>query len=158
MARPGCNGRTNSSPWAPSSWCQSGHLLSPLSANYQPMLERGLLISSEQSTPVHATWPERGLNSWIGVSFYDSTNPAARDYFWEQVKKNYYKAGIRVFWLDACEPEMKPGYPASLRFAAGPGLEVANLYPREHARGFYEGMRRSRRGRSAPAVPVCLGW
>ena len=37
---------------------------------------------------------------------------------------------------------MKPDYPASLRFAAGPGLEVANLYPREHARGFYEGMLR----------------
>ena len=50
--------------------------------------------------------------------------------------------GSELFWLDACEPEMKPDYPASLRFAAGPGLEVANLYPREHARGFYEGMLR----------------
>jgi alpha-D-xyloside xylohydrolase len=116
--------------------------VSPLSANYQPMLESGLLIASEQSAPVHSTWPERGLNSWIGISFYDSTNPGARDYIWEQVKKNYYDAGIRVFWLDACEPEMKPGYPASLRFTAGPGLEVANLYPREHARGFYEGLLR----------------
>ena len=114
--------------------------LSPLSANYQPMLERGLLISSEQSLPVHSTWPERGLSSWVGVAFYDPTNPVARDYIWEQVEKNYYEAGVRVFWLDACEPEMKPGYPASLNFAAGPGLEVANLYPREHARAFYEGM------------------
>ena len=114
--------------------------VSPLSANYEPMLDRGLLISSEQSTPVHTTWPERGMKSWIGVSLYDSTNPAARDYIWEQVEKNYYKAGIRVFWLDACEPEMKPTFPASLNFAAGPGLEVANLYPREHARGFYEHM------------------
>ncbi len=114
--------------------------VSPLSVNYQPMLERGLFISSEQSPPVHSTWPERGLNCSIGVSFYDSTNPAAHEYFWAQVEKNYHKAGIRVFWLDACEPEIKPGYPAGLRFAAGPGLEVANLYPREHARGFYEGM------------------
>ena len=114
--------------------------VSPLSANYKPMLDRGLLISSEQSTQVHVTWPERGVKSWIGVSIYDSTNPAARDYIWGQVEKNYHKAGIRVFWLDACEPEMQPNYPASLNFAAGPGLEVANLYPREHARGFYEGM------------------
>ncbi len=114
--------------------------LSPLSANYAPMLERGLLISSEQSAPVHATWPERGLSSWTGVAFYDPTNPAARDYIWEQVEKNYYKFGVRVFWLDACEPELKPGYPASLNFAAGTGLEVANLYPREHARAFYDGM------------------
>ncbi len=115
---------------------------SPLSHNYQPMSERGLLIASEQSAPVHSFWPERGVNSPVGVSFYDATNPAARDYVWEQVEANYYNAGIRAFWLDACEPEMKPDYPASLRFAAGPGLEVANLYPREHARGFYEGMLR----------------
>jgi alpha-D-xyloside xylohydrolase len=114
--------------------------VSPLSANYKPMLDRGLLISSEQSTPVHVTWPERGVKSWIGVSIYDSTNPAARDYIWGQVEKNYHKAGIRVFWLDACEPEMQPSCPASLHFAAGPGLEVANLYPREHVRGFYEHM------------------
>ena len=116
--------------------------VSPLSPNYQPMLERGLLIASEQGAPVHSIWPERGVNSWIGVSFYDSTNPEARNYIWEQVEQNYHSAGIRVFWLDACEPEMKPEHPASLRFAAGPGLEVANLYPREHARGFYEGMLR----------------
>ncbi|MGA3216802.1 MAG: glycoside hydrolase family 31 protein [Acidimicrobiales bacterium] len=114
--------------------------VSPLSANYKPMLDRGLLISSEQSPPVLATWPERGVKSWIGVAFYDSTNPAARDYIWEQVEKNYHRAGIRVFWLDACEPEIQPYHPASLNFAAGAGLEVANLYPREHARGFYEGM------------------
>jgi alpha-D-xyloside xylohydrolase len=92
---------------------------------------------------VHATWPERGLNSWIGVSFYDSTNPEARDYIWEQVESNYLNAGIRALWLDACEPEIRPEHPGSLRFAAGPGLEVANLYPREHARGFYEGLLRS---------------
>ncbi|MFZ0060080.1 MAG: glycoside hydrolase family 31 protein [Acidimicrobiales bacterium] len=114
--------------------------LSPLSANYQPMLERGLLISSEQSATVHTTWPERGLSNFIGAAFYDPTNPEAREFIWEQVEKNYYRAGVRVFWLDACEPEMQPACPGSLKFAAGPGLEVANLYPREHARAFYEGM------------------
>ncbi len=114
--------------------------LSPLSANYQPMLERGLLISSEQNASVHTTWPERGLSNFIGAAFYDPTNPEAREYIWDQVEKNYYRAGVRVFWLDACEPEMQPACPGSLKFAAGPGLEVANLYPREHARAFYEGM------------------
>lgn len=113
--------------------------LSPLSANYSPMLERGLLVSNEQGLPLLTTWPERGLGAWIGAAFYDPTNPEAREYIWEQVKRNYYELGIKVFWLDACEPEM-PGYPASLKLAAGPGLEVANLYPREHARAFYEGM------------------
>jgi alpha-D-xyloside xylohydrolase len=114
--------------------------LSPLSANYQPMLERGLLIANEQGPTFHATWPERGVGAWIGTAFYDSTNPEARGYIWEQIEKSYFKDGVRAFWLDACEPEMRPEQPASLRFAAGPGPEVANLYPREHARGFYEGL------------------
>ncbi len=114
--------------------------VSQASVNYTPMLERGLFISSEQSPPVHSNWPERGTNAWIGAAFHDSTSPDARKYVWGQVEKHYFDAGIRVFWLDVCEPEMKPGNPASLRFAAGPGLEVANLYPREHVRGFYEGM------------------
>jgi alpha-D-xyloside xylohydrolase len=114
--------------------------LSPLSTNYQPMLDAGLLISNEQGTAVHSNWPERGVGSWIGVAFYDATSAEARRYIWEQVEKSYYEAGVRAFWLDACEPEMRPYFPAGLRYAAGPGPEVANLYPREHARAFYEGM------------------
>jgi alpha-D-xyloside xylohydrolase len=72
------------------------------------------------------------------VSFYDATNPAARDYLWAKVKQNYYDLGVRVWWLDACEPEIFPEQFANLRFAAGPGREVANIYPREHVRGFHE--------------------
>ncbi len=114
--------------------------LSPLSGNYKPMLDRGLLISNEQGTAVHSNWPERGVSSWIGVAFYDPTSAEARQYIWDQVEKSYYQAGVRVFWLDACEPEMRPYHPAALRYAAGAGPEVANIYPREHARAFYEGM------------------
>jgi len=114
--------------------------LSPLSGNYKPMLDRGLLISNEQGTAAHSNWPERGMSSWIGVAFYDPTSAEARQYIWDQVEKSYYQAGVRAFWLDACEPEMKPYHPAALRYAAGPGPEVANIYPREHARAFYEGM------------------
>jgi len=114
--------------------------VSPLSTNYKPMEDRGLLVSSEYGPSVQATWPDRGVNAWVGVSAYDPTNPEGRRYVWQQVEKNYYELGVRAFWLDACEPEIKPGHPAGLRFTAGPGPAVANLYPREHARAFYEGM------------------
>lgn len=114
--------------------------VSPLSNNYKPMLERGLLVSNDTTPSFQSTWPERGMAASVGVTFYDATNPGAREYIWEQVNKNYYNVGVRVFWLDACEPEIEAVYPAGLRFAVGPGPEVANLYPREHARAFYEGM------------------
>jgi len=114
--------------------------VSPLSDNYLPMLNRGLLIGSEYGGPVHASWTDRGVDAEIQVSFYDSTNPEARQYIWEQVREHYYSLGIRVWWLDACEPEINPGSPEGMLFAAGPGQEVANAYPVLHARGFYEGM------------------
>jgi alpha-D-xyloside xylohydrolase len=114
--------------------------VSPLSDNYAPMLARGLLIGSEYGAPVHASWTDKGVDAEIQVSFYDSTNPEARQYIWDQVREHYYALGIRVWWLDACEPEINPGTPANMLFAAGPGPEVANAYPALHARGFYEGM------------------
>jgi alpha-D-xyloside xylohydrolase len=115
--------------------------VSPLSENYQEMAERGLLIGTEYGPTVHAEWPDKGVDTAIGVSFYDATNPEAREFVWNRVRQNYLLPyGIETWWLDACEPELRPGFQANLRYQAGPGLEVGNLYPREHVRAFYEGM------------------
>jgi alpha-D-xyloside xylohydrolase len=114
--------------------------VSLLSANYQPMLEAGYLIASEAGPPHHADWPDRGSRVPLPVSFYDSSNPDARRFLWGQLESNYYRYGIKVFWLDACEPEINPGHVDNLRLAAGPGAEVLNRYPTDHARAVYEGM------------------
>jgi alpha-D-xyloside xylohydrolase len=115
--------------------------VSPLSDNYAPMRAAGLLVATENGAEVHADWPDFDAPSEIGVAFYDATDERAREYLWEQIAANYYKLGVRAFWLDACEPEMRPGHPHNLSYAAGPGSEVANLYPREHARGVFEHLR-----------------
>lgn len=114
--------------------------VSPLSENFQEMLERGYLVATEQGPPVHADWADKGVDSHVQVSFYDPTNPDARAFVWERARSHYHTLGIRVWWLDACEPELKPGHPENLRYHSGPGAEVGNIYPAEHARGFYEGM------------------
>jgi len=59
---------------------------------------------------------------------------------WDKIKKNYLDYGIRVFWLDADEPELMPMNPENIRYALGAGLEVTNIYPLLHQKGFYEGM------------------
>jgi alpha-D-xyloside xylohydrolase len=115
--------------------------VSPLSENYGAMLERGLLIATEHGPPVHADWADKDIEAHVQVSFYDPTNPEARRFVWEQARDHYYSIGVRVWWLDACEPELKPGTAENLLYHAGPGPEVTNLYPREHARAFSEGMR-----------------
>src|SRR5262249_47648142 len=109
--------------------------------NYEAMLEQGHFVAAEHGPPVHADWADKGVDAYVQVSFYDPTNPDARRFIWEQVREHYYSLGIRAWWLDACEPELKPGTPENLLYHAGPGSEVTNLYPREHARAFHEGMR-----------------
>ncbi|MFC9615042.1 TIM-barrel domain-containing protein [Streptomyces sp. NPDC056721] len=110
------------------------------SENYDELERRGLFAANEFGTPAHATWIDKGADHRVMVSFYDPTNPDTRAYVWSKVQENYQRLGINLWWLDACEPEMKPGHPANLRYHAGHGQEVANLYPRENARLFHEGM------------------
>jgi alpha-D-xyloside xylohydrolase len=114
--------------------------VSPLSENHAELERRGLFVGTEFGPVAHADWPDKGIDKTVQVAFYDATNPEAREFVWSRVRENYLSLGIEVFWADACEPELKPGYPANLRYHAGPGLEVGNLYPRENSRAFYEGL------------------
>jgi alpha-D-xyloside xylohydrolase len=112
-----------------------------MSSNYQPMLNAGYFIATERGAPHHADWPDRHASARLPVAFYDASNPGAREYLWDQLYANYYRYGIKVFWLDACEPEIKPGHVENLRLAVGPGREVLNRYPADHARTIHDGMR-----------------
>ena len=115
--------------------------VNPLSENYEHMRDHGFLIGTEQGTPLHQIFPDKGFDgNRHGVAFYDATDPAAREFVWSKLKAGYYDHGIKVWWLDACEPEIFPEQFGNLRFAAGPGREVANLYPRDHVRGLHEHM------------------
>ncbi|MDT0441034.1 glycoside hydrolase family 31 protein [Streptomyces johnsoniae] len=121
--------------------------VSPLSENHQVMEQRGFFIGTEYGPVAHADWPDKEVAETVQVAFYDATHPGARDFVWSKVRENYVAPyGITAFWLDACEPELKPGFQANLRYHAGPGLEVGNLYPRENARTFDEGLRASGAG------------
>ena len=113
--------------------------VNPLSENWAEMSQRGLLIGTESGLPTHSKWIDKPSPYPTQVAFYDPTNPEARAFIWDAVSRNYGEYGINVFWLDGCEPEMVPMQPGNLRFSAGNGYEVANLYPRENARAFWEG-------------------
>ena len=93
--------------------------------------------------PLHLAFWDKGTDGQAFMRFYDSTNPEARRYVWEKVTDGYRRYGIRAFWLDACEPEILADNPEAARYFMGEGSEVQGIYPREHARGFYEGLRAS---------------
>src|SRR6185437_4962336 len=116
---------------------------SPLSENYPEFYEQGLLVGTDQGAEFHQTIQDKGMGVPMPVAFYDPTNPRTRERLWALIERNYLAHGIRVFWLDACEPELNPAQPGNLSYYAGPGAEVAAIYPRDNARLFAEGMARA---------------
>jgi alpha-D-xyloside xylohydrolase len=114
--------------------------VSPLSEHWEDYRDRGLLVGSDQGVEFHQTIQDKGMTTPMPLAFYDPTNPETRDFVWDLVRRNYLELGIKVFWLDASEPELNPAHPSNLSLYAGPGAEVANIYPRDNARLFAEGM------------------
>jgi alpha-D-xyloside xylohydrolase len=114
--------------------------VNPNSANYTEMAQRGLLVGKVRGLPLHLPFWDKGTDGQVFVSYYDATNPEGRRYIWDKVTEGYRRYGIRAFWLDACEPEMRPEDPASNLLYLGLGSQVQSVYPREHARGFAEGL------------------
>ncbi len=114
--------------------------VNPLSKNYAEMRKRGLLTRTENGTPAQMDFVDVGQEGPVYVAYYDSTNPEARKFVWEQARKGYHQHGVKVWWLDACEPEIFPRHPENLRYHLGNGLAVTNIYPLLNAQAFYEGM------------------
>ena len=100
------------------------------SENFLHMEEMGYLIRTEMG-------PRLGIKN--KDTYMDATNPEAREFVWRKLKKNYYDKGIRLFWLDECEPEVTKYEYDNYRIYAGSHKEAGNIYPREFARMVYEG-------------------
>jgi len=101
------------------------------SVNYMDMVEGGYLVRTEYGK----------RTAVLGnAAVVDVTNPDARRYVWDVIKKNYYEKGIHLFWLDEAEPELSGYEYKHYRYFAGADVEIGNQYPREYARMCYEGM------------------
>mgnify|MGYP000341887513 CR=1 FL=1 len=112
------------------------------SENYGEMVRRGLLVKTEKGIPILQTF--RGLTTYA-----DFTNPETREFVWKKVKENYYKYGIKLYWLDLAEPEFNwnygyynilPYHYDNVRYYIGNAVEVANIYPFYYAKTFYDGL------------------
>ena len=114
------------------------------SENYYPMMAGGMLVRNAGKPGVmHRMQKDHGDDTELTpTGLWDPTHPEARKYVWDCVKNNYYDKGIRIFWLDAAEPggNPDPGYD-TMRFHAGDGEAVVNLYPNLYAKAFYDGMK-----------------
>ena len=121
------------------------------SLNYLELQSKGYLASARSGPGV--------IDSWDGVYIrnYDSTNPKARSFLWENLKAHYYDNGIHNFWLDSDEGGnegegsllngqssylMSIPYPSpDVLYAAGSQRSVGKLYPWAHQQAIEEGLR-----------------
>ena len=104
------------------------------SSHYQEMHEEGYLVQTERGVPI--TMDFLGNNG-----FADFTNPEARKYMWQLLKKNYFDKGVDLFWLDEAEPEYTVYDFDNYRYYEGSNLQVGNAYPVAYSQTFYDGMR-----------------
>lgn len=104
------------------------------SENFQEMKQKGLLVKTERGVEINMRFGGESV-------FYDATNPKAREYVWNKVRKNYYDKGIEIFWLDEAEPEYTVYDFDNYRYYQGPNLQIGNIYPQAYARTFCEGQK-----------------
>lgn len=104
------------------------------SENREKMADEGMLVKFDRGL---------GINmNWMGeTAFFDATHPEARKYVWERCKENYFKKGIRIFWLDEAEPEYGPYDFDIYRYYLGPALSCSNIYPALYSKAYYDGMK-----------------
>lgn len=105
------------------------------SENFEEMMDRNLLVHVEQGVDIT-------MRFFDGETLYvDMTNPEARRYVWEKLKKNYVENGIHLFWLDEAEPGYTKYDYGNYRHYLGSALQVGNIYPQMYTRLFYEGLK-----------------
>ncbi|MHC4981997.1 MAG: glycoside hydrolase family 31 protein, partial [Planctomycetota bacterium] len=113
------------------------------SENFQEMHDAGLLLQTQRGVPVMLAFQESKQTGAAFPYMTDPSNPQTRRYVWGKVRENYYAHGIKVWWLDAIEPELATPFPHvdHLRYHVGTGSEVGLLFPWYQQMAFFDGMR-----------------
>lgn len=111
------------------------------SENWKVMREKGYLLKTERGVPVVNMFPDKEPYGLHYLTYYDAFNPEARNFHWETVKKNYIDRGLRNFWLDSCEPEIRPTHANHVRTCLGNGAEMLTAYPKVHSDRYAQGLK-----------------
>jgi alpha-D-xyloside xylohydrolase len=97
----------------------------------------GWLLKDADGKPVDGL----AVRSDRAGALIDSTNPKAREWFWDRIRDNIASQGFDWFWLDETEPDLVPdGY----FYSIGSGDRYHNVFPLLHTEGVSEGSRRDR--------------
>jgi len=80
--------------------------VNPDSENFVELERRNLLIRTERGLNSFIKFTDSNANHTVISGLLDTTHPEARKFLWSKVRENYFRHGIKIWWLDAIEPEM----------------------------------------------------
>ncbi|MFI3325254.1 MAG: glycoside hydrolase family 31 protein [Clostridia bacterium] len=103
------------------------------SPTYKKIEELGYLIRTETGINISKFTVDT-------TNILDFTNPDAQKYVWNTVKENYYKYGIKSFWLDVAEPAYSKYDFNNYRHYLGSAAEVGNVFPLHYTKTFHDGL------------------
>eukprot|EP00658_Telonema_sp_P-2_P004998 TRINITY_DN11875_c0_g17_i1.p1 TRINITY_DN11875_c0_g17~~TRINITY_DN11875_c0_g17_i1.p1 ORF type:complete len:692 (-),score=129.80 TRINITY_DN11875_c0_g17_i1:280-2355(-) len=104
-----------------------------------PVLHQNRFAVYNASSPADSVdWPDGVCGH--PCYLYDASNPAARRFWWGEIKTGYYDYGIEIFWLDAAEPEQMGGSPNGSTWGAGSFQRTGMMFPYYHTQTYYDGM------------------
>lgn len=70
----------------------------------------------------------------------DPTNPDFRKYLWSLIESGYYQYGIKIFWLDASEPEGFGPLSLNASWQAGTMRDLGSMFTLYWTQAFYDGL------------------
>jgi hypothetical protein len=96
-----------------------------VSKNFDTLAAKGWLLHDKDGKPVDGL----PIRSDRAGALIDPTVPAARKWFWSQIRDNILSQGFDWTWLDETEPDLVPdGY----FYSIGSGDRYHNLFPLLH--------------------------
>ena len=111
----------------------------PGSRSYDAVMKNGWFTSRVGADGKRSSVPieTHGKNCRL----VDPTNPDFRKYIWSLIETGYYNYGIKIFWLDASEPEGFGPLAINASWSAGNMRDMASMFTLYWSSVFYDGLR-----------------
>lgn len=123
----------------------NAHMIISIWNSFGPQTKQYRELNKINALLNFTTWPQSGSEKWppnrdypSGVRVYDPYNPAARDIYWNHLKK-MLALGLDGWWMDSSEPDHLDFKPSDLddKTYLGSFRKVRNAFPLMTVGGVY---------------------
>jgi alpha-D-xyloside xylohydrolase len=112
------------------------------SSSIDGVANNSLAVKTQADHKVGVWWDDNNCNAKCYL--LDQSQADTRSFFWQQLDKGYYKNGIKIYWLDASEPEISTSDAKKAAvnsfYSAGSTQAAGMMYPYWHTQAVHDGL------------------